>query len=205
MSVVVIPFAFESGRCRRGVVPICVPEEDSEGQRIAWRWFEAVVPVADYLSGLARERLFDVWRVSELAEVSVHAQWRNHGEDFGKHPHLRIAAYARWAAEDLRCGGSRLRKRLDILLGGRDRSLVDPIDHQLRFDTAHCVHQLRSAVQKMASEEAAHILDMVLSGFKWEGNRKCGRNGQQRAYSVGSAPTAFASDQPSVVLLGSPV
>ena len=72
------------------------------------------------------------------------------------------------AAEDLRCGGSRLRKGLDILLGDRDSSLVDPLDYQLRFDTAHCVHQLRSAIQKMASEEAAHILDMVLSGFKWE-------------------------------------
>lgn len=30
-----------------------------DGQRIAWQWIEAVVPVADYLRRLARERTGD--------------------------------------------------------------------------------------------------------------------------------------------------
>ena len=98
--------------------------------------FEAVIPVADYLRKLARDRVGDIWRVSELAELSVHAQWRKHREDFGKYPHRRIAAYARWAAEDLRCGGARLRKGLDILLGNGDKSLIDPLDYEARFENS---------------------------------------------------------------------
>jgi hypothetical protein len=120
MAVVTIPFDYDADRCRRGLVPICISETDEEGRRIAREWFEAVVPVADYLRKLARHRLRDVWRVSELAELCVHAQWRNHGEEFGRYPHLRIAEYARWTAEDLRCGHVRLRKRLDLLLGDGD-------------------------------------------------------------------------------------
>jgi hypothetical protein len=108
MSVVTTPFDFDMGRCRQGLVPICISETDADGHRIAPRSIEAVIPVADYMRRLARDRIGDIWRVSELAELSVHAQWRKHGEDFGNYRHRRIAAYARWAAEDLRCGGARL-------------------------------------------------------------------------------------------------
>ena len=98
MSLVTIRFDLDTGRCRRGLVPICISATDADGHRIAPRWIEAVIPVADYLRRLARERIGDIWRVSELAELSVHAQWRKHREDFGNYPHRRIAAYARWAA-----------------------------------------------------------------------------------------------------------
>ena len=102
MSVVTIPFVFETCRNRRGLVPICISETDADGHRIAWPWLEAVVPVADYLrkwlasgSGMSGE-------CRSLADVSVQAQWRTHRNAFGRYCQRRIAAYARWAAEDLR-------------------------------------------------------------------------------------------------------
>lgn len=107
MSVVTIPFDFETGRNRQGLVPICISETDADGHRIAWPWFEAIIPIGDYLRKLARERIGDVWQVSEFAEMSLRAQWRNHRDDFGPYPHRRIAAYVRWAAEALRCGDPR--------------------------------------------------------------------------------------------------
>ena len=125
MSVVTIPFDFETSRDRRGLVPICISETDADGHRISRPWFEAVIPMADYRRKRARERMHDVWRVSELAELSVHAQWRNHREDFGRYPHRRIAAYARWTAEDLRCGDTRLAKVSTYCLAmGTSRSSI---------------------------------------------------------------------------------
>jgi hypothetical protein len=168
MSVITIPFDSDTGRYRRGLVPICISEIDGDGHRIAPRWIEAVVPIADYLRKLARERIGAIWRVSEVAELSVHAQWRKHRENFGNDPHRRIAAYAGWAAEDLRCGGARLRRGLDILLGDGDKSIIDPLDYQARFENNLDMIQLRNGVKQMASNHAALILDMVVSGYKWD-------------------------------------
>ena len=72
MSVVTIQFGFENGRYRQGLVPICTSETHADGHHIAWQWFEAVIPIAEYLREPARERIGDVWRVSELAELSAH-------------------------------------------------------------------------------------------------------------------------------------
>lgn len=57
--------------------------------------FEAAAKMADYLRGLPRLRLRDVWRVSELAELSVHATGRNHAGKDVRRPDRLVAAYAR--------------------------------------------------------------------------------------------------------------
>jgi hypothetical protein len=168
MSVITIPFDYNTGRYRRGLVPICIPEMDEDGHPIAHEWFQAVVPVAEYLRHLARRRLRDVWRVSELAELAVHAQWRKHRYNFGTYPHRRISEYARWTVEDLRCGHVRLRKRMDILLGDGDKGLIDPLNYQSRFDCAHDIDQIRTELQRLVSEQAARTLDMLILGFSWE-------------------------------------
>src|SRR5690606_33718200 len=114
-----IPFDYDSGRYRRCLVPICISIVDENGENIHPRWIEATAQAAGQIRQLARKVLRDVWRASELAELSLQAQWRKHGEDFGRYPHLRIARYARWKAADLRCGDWRLRKGMEILLGHR--------------------------------------------------------------------------------------
>lgn len=86
MSFVTIPFVTKPGCYRCGLGPICIAQTDAGGRRIASGWFEAVVTIAEYLRKHACRRVGRVWRVSELAELSVHAQRRNHGEGFGTYP-----------------------------------------------------------------------------------------------------------------------
>ena len=64
---------------------------DRHGNRIAPIWFEqGVVPVQNELRDLARHKLRDVHRVSELAEITVHKLWEMHGEDAGACPWRRV-------------------------------------------------------------------------------------------------------------------
>lgn len=169
MAVITIPIDYEAGDQRsEAVVPICVSETDEAGRMIAPDWIRAVVPVADYLRKLAARRLRDVWRVSELAELAVRAQWRKHGDDVGICPHQRLATYARWKVEDLRCGHVRLRKHLDVLLGDGDKTIVDPVDYQSRMDSAHDVEQIRDRLERLVSKRAAATFQLLVVGHCWK-------------------------------------
>ena len=93
-------------------------------RQIAWGWFTAVVPIASRLRGLARRRLEDEWRVSELAESTVHEVWYRHLDNFGLWPSARIWRHAKWKAEDLRAGGWRARRGVDAPLPEDDAALA---------------------------------------------------------------------------------
>jgi hypothetical protein len=103
MAVVTIPFDYETGRYRRGLIPICISDTDECGQQIEWRWFEAAAKMADYMRGLARIRLGDVWRVSVLAELSLRANGRNHAGEDVRRPDRLVAAYCPVVARDPAC------------------------------------------------------------------------------------------------------
>jgi len=113
MAVVTIPFDYEQLDDPNSVVPICIEDTDRDGIQIAWGWITAVVPIASRLRGLARRRLEDEWRVSELTEETVHEIWYEHGDNFGLLPSARIWRHAKWKAEDLRAGGWRARQGID--------------------------------------------------------------------------------------------
>ena len=167
MPIVTIPFDYEAGRDRSSLVPICINDTDRIGRIISRAWFEAVVPVAERLRALARQRLFDVWRVSELAELAVHANWMNHGDDYGRHPHLRIYQYARWKVEDLRCGHWRARRRLDVSLGPGAEKIADPRDYAAEYQSERLVDRLRDELRDAGMADVAEMMDMVLHGCKW--------------------------------------
>ena len=108
MGVVIIPFDYEQlpDAQRNTIVPICIDSVDGHGNPIARIWFEkGVAPVQDQLRDLARYKLGDVRRVSELAEITVHKLWERHGEDAGIWPWRRVWARAVWEARDLAAGG----------------------------------------------------------------------------------------------------
>jgi hypothetical protein len=113
MAVVTIPFDYDELDDPNSVVPICIEDIDRDGRKIAWEWFTAVVPIATRLRRLALHRLDDEWRVSELAEMTVHEVWYKHLNDFGLWPSARIWRHAKWKAEDLRLGGWRIRRGID--------------------------------------------------------------------------------------------
>jgi hypothetical protein len=126
MSVVTIPFDYDKLEDPSSVVPICIEDTDHQGRRIAWGWFTAVVPIANRLRRLARQRLNDVWRVSELAESTVHAVWYKYGDDLGLWPTSRLWHHAKWNVEDLRAGGWRARQSVDEPLP-EDETALDTI------------------------------------------------------------------------------
>ena len=86
MQYVTIPFDFEnlSPDVQASTIPICIERCDREGKDIAWGWFEAVATVQEPLRRLAKSVLEDVWRVSELAEASVHTLWYAHRANLGQ-------------------------------------------------------------------------------------------------------------------------
>lgn len=113
MAVVTIPFDYEQLDDPNSVVPICIEDTDRQGRKIARGWFAAVVPIANRMRGLARRRLDDEWRVSELAESTVHDVWYKHLEQLGLWPSALIWHHAKRKAEDLRAGGQRVRRGID--------------------------------------------------------------------------------------------
>jgi hypothetical protein len=182
VAVVTIPFDYEKLDDPNSVVPICIEDTDRVGRKISWGWFTAVVPIANRLRGLARRKLDDEWRVSELAETTVHELWHEHLDNFGMWPSARVWHHAKWKAEDLRAGGWRARrgienplpddenalasllrvadpKALSRLLPHREWDFVSDIERNEFFETLIRKMKLRGDVQ------AGEMLDMLCHGM----------------------------------------
>jgi hypothetical protein len=130
MGVVIIPFDYEQlpESERKTIVPICISSVDRHGNPIAAVWFEkGVVPIQDQLRGLARIRLGDVQRVSELAEITVHKLWERHGENAGLWPSRRVLVRAMWEARDLAAGNSpwRIKHTVSLAMDSLERDLYN--------------------------------------------------------------------------------
>src|ERR1017187_10930532 len=128
MGFVIIPFDYDqlSDDQKKSIVPICIASVDRYGHSIARIWFEeGVAPIQNQLRGLARYKLGDVRRVSELAEITVHKLWERHGEDAGIMPWRRVLVRAVWEARDLASGGSlwRIKHTVPLALGSLEGDL----------------------------------------------------------------------------------
>lgn len=174
MTVVTIPFDFEqlSPAAQRSIVPIAIPAIDEDGAKIAWGWFEAVDRVQNPLRGLARTFLGDVWRVSELTESAVKSVWRTHREDYGYSPSTRIYVQAKWVARDMRAGGSRNRRGLDVGLGELDKALyerilTDSCDYQEKYCIDMDLATLCQRFRDKNLEDIEEILLLVRDGCDW--------------------------------------
>ena len=182
MGLVTIPFDYEELEHPESVVPICIEDTDAEGQKIAWGWFAAIPPIADRLRGLARRRLNDEWRVSELTESSVHEVWYTHFDNLGLWPSARLWHHAKWKAEDLRVGGWRARQGVDMPLPEDDNSLAflirlaDPKvlarllperqwDFENEVERKEFFEVLLKKMKLRGDIQAAEMLDMLLHGM----------------------------------------
>ncbi len=167
MAVVTIPFDFKELPDKNSIVPICINDTDRHGRKVGWGWIAAIVPIADLLRKLARRRLDDVWRVSELTELSVHDVWYAHGENYGKFPHWLIYRHAKWKAEDLRYGSWRVRKGREVALGELEAALRAHSDHATELERREIVDMLRSELSNSGQEVIVNMLDQVLHGCPW--------------------------------------
>lgn len=142
MGVVIIPFDYERlpDAQRRAIVPICIASVDRHGNPISPVWFDAVSKIQDQLRNLARYRLGDVRRVSELAEVTVHKLWERHGEDAGNLPWSRVLTRAMWEARDMAAGKSQwlIRHTVPLALGSLERDLYgNGLTDPTRYDEVY--------------------------------------------------------------------
>jgi hypothetical protein len=185
MGLITIPFDFDESRDLPHIIPICIEDTDRDGRIINPGWFRAVVPIADPLRRLAQLVIGDGWRVSELTEGSVHAQWYKHEDHLGRNPSGRIYAHAKWRARDLKAGGRNMRRGVEI-------ELLDKLRRRLRaLDNVHDAAQHRELVRSLEEHFTANgvphvteMLDMWLHGLPWE----------EIAEQVGKKPKAATKD-----------
>ena len=178
MGVVIIPFDYEQlpDAQRKKIVPICIASVDRHGNPIARIWFEkGVAPVQDQLRGLARYRLGDVQRVSELAEITVHKLWERHGEDAGIWPWRRVLVRAMWEARDLAAGDSRwhINHTVPLALDSLEGDLYGngPADPK-RYDEIYQERLLLDLIERRIDEdhrqEIREVFNMLREGYTWE-------------------------------------
>lgn len=133
MDVITIPFDYAEHRYP-GVVPICIADTDNMGNPVHREWIDhGVVPVTSNLIGMAERLLGDKFLASEITEYAVHSLSRTHGSEIGERPSVKVLNRARNHAVDLRDGGRRYRRKLDVELF--DKTL-DLIEEQYNFAAA---------------------------------------------------------------------
>ena len=174
MNYVTIPFDFEHfpPDQKESVVPICIERTDRDGGDIAWGWFEAVAAVQEPLRRLARCWLEDVWRVSELAEASVHTLWYRHRFDLGIRPASRVLAQAKWYARDLQAGTWQRRRGVVIGLDGldelvRSRVLTDPSQYEQVYQREMYFKALSEQLEDAGQTDVSQMLKFVRHGCSW--------------------------------------
>jgi hypothetical protein len=174
MHYVTIPFGFEEFPAdqQASVVPICIERTDRDGHDIAWGWFEAVDAVQEPLRRLARSWLEDVWRVSELAEASVHTLWYRHRSNLGFRPASRVLAQAKWHARDLQAGTWQRRRGVVVGLNGldellRSRALTDPKEYERVYEKEMYFKALGEQLEEAGQVDVSQMLKLVRDGRTW--------------------------------------
>jgi DNA-directed RNA polymerase specialized sigma24 family protein len=182
MAVVTIPFDYDELDDPNSVVPICIEDTDRQGREIAPGWITAVVPIADAIRKLARRRLEDEWRASELAELSVHGVWYKRLDNLGLWPSARVWRYAKWAAEDLRAGSRRVRRGLDgplpedetalaaMLRAADPKALARLVPHWKRdfageIERTELFSAIMCQISARGNVQASEMLDMIRHGM----------------------------------------
>jgi hypothetical protein len=178
MGFVIIPFDYErlSEAQRRLIVPICIASADRFGNEVASIWFEkGVAPVQERLRDLARYNLRDVWRVSELAEITVHKLWERHGKDAGDSPWRRVWARAVWEARALAKGEStwRIKHRVPLIIDTLERELnrrarFDPTRHDNIYERELLLEMVERGIEKDHREDIRAAFQMLRQGYTWD-------------------------------------
>ncbi len=175
MEFVTIPFGFEalSASQQAAIVPICIKRKDREGSEIAWGWFQAVEAVQDPLRNLARSWLEDVWRVSELAEATVHTLWYKHRDRLGLWPARRVLVQAKWTARDLEAGSWQRRRGMLIALDGlrefaQAKLLADRARYDELYETDLHFKAISEELEESGHEDVSVMLKLVRDGCTWQ-------------------------------------
>jgi hypothetical protein len=163
MAVITVPFDY-SETSYPGVVPICIPDTDEHGNPVHNEWIEhGVVPVANNLQRIAERLLHDKFRVSEITEYAVHSLSRTHGNQIGDRPTIKVLNSARLHAVDLRSGGRRLRRKLDVELFSETlEALEDQTDFAAQLEARDTLDRIMQEVERQGLERVKELLPLML-------------------------------------------
>lgn len=163
MSVITVPFNYDENE-HQGIVPIVITAVDKAGNPIPRGWIErGVVPAADKLRIIAARVLGDIWRASEITDHAVHSLARRNGDKLGDAPDLRVIKCAHWYAEDLRVGGRRLRRKMDVeLFDSTVESLQDRFDIVRELENRDKLDKLVDQLDDMGLDAVRAMVPMML-------------------------------------------
>jgi hypothetical protein len=172
MPVITIPFDYDPERDRESLVPICLSDTDEDGAQIFFGWIEAVVAVQDRLRVLARRVLGDVWRVSELTEVTVHHLWRRYGDNLGPHPSHQIYKTAVRKAHGFDDPGARVHLGLNVSLDTledhrRDALVASDASSEDKFNIKISLQRFEEKLNEVGTAEELELYRLLRAGVPW--------------------------------------
>jgi DNA-directed RNA polymerase specialized sigma24 family protein len=172
MAVITVPFDYDPQRDGESVVPIYVNDTDDNGETIFFGWIEAVIPIQDKLRGLATRVLGDVWRVSELTDLTIHHLWRKYRNDLGSNPSFRLYTTAKRIAHSLEDPGARghcaLNISLDALEEYRKNALVgDTADTENKYRTYLDLERFETKLKELGKRDEFEVYMMLKAGYHW--------------------------------------
>ena len=163
MAIITVPFDY-SEASHPGVVPICILDEDVHGHPIHREWIDyGVVPVTTNLLGIAGRLLHDKFRASEITEYAVHSLSRKHGNQIGDRPTIKVLNRAREHAVDLRDGGRRFRRNLDVELFAKTlEALEDQTDFAAQLEARNTLDRIMEEVERLGLQGVKELLPLML-------------------------------------------
>lgn len=179
MAVITIPFDYDE-ITHPQIVPICIADTDTNGNPVCPAWIEqGVVPVVDGLVRIADRLLADKYRASEITEYAVHSLSRKYGENVGDRPTVRVLNRARLHAEDLRAGGRRARRKLDVELFVETlASLEDQYDLVADLEAKEMVDKIVAQLDILGLDRVKELVPWMLRNA--EGHELTSEFGQKR-------------------------
>jgi hypothetical protein len=170
MPVIIIPFDYDPQKDEE--VPIYLKDTDVDGERIFFGWIEAVVPIQEKLRSLSRRILQDVWRVSELTEITIHHLWRVHRENVGPDPSFRIYKTAHKNAHRLEDPGARVHCKLNFSLDCLDEYQKDALvgedaDIEGELHRHLDLQRMEGKMRELATRNELELYRLVTAGYRW--------------------------------------
>ena len=179
MAVITIPYDYLE-RTDPSVIPICIADTDPHGNPVHRQWVDlGVVPVVDRLLAIADRLLGDKFRGSEITEYAVHSLSRTHGENVGDRPTVQVLNRARRHAEDLKFGGRRYRRMLDVELFDKTLlALEDQYNFAQHLEAQDMLDVILEQVDALGLERVKELLPQMLRNA--EGQELTKQFGQKR-------------------------
>lgn len=163
MEVITIPFNY-SELNDPSVVPICIADTDERGNPVHREWIDhGVVPVAGELLRIAYRVLEDKFRASEITEYAVHSLSRKYGSEIGAKPAIKVLNRARYHAVDLRVGGRRSRRKLDVELFDETlNALEERYSYVSELEAKDTLDRIMAEVDRLGLERVKEIVPYMV-------------------------------------------